>query len=57
MGKGDRFWRIEGQKAALRKAEAGGQVADSLEVRTALIERVHKGEITLEAAAREAQAR
>lgn len=50
MGKGDRFWRVEAQKDALRKAETGGQVADSLEVRMALMERVRKGEITLEAA-------
>lgn len=50
MAKGDRFYRVEAQKDALKKAEAGGQVADSLEVRQALMERVHKGEITLEAA-------
>jgi hypothetical protein len=50
VAKGDRFWRAEAQKDALRKAEAGGQVADSLEVRMALMQRVEKGEITLEAA-------
>ena len=50
MAKGDRFWRVEAQKDALRKAEAGGQIADSLEVRQAIMERVRKGEITLEAA-------
>lgn len=50
MAKGDRFWRVEAHKDALRKAEASGQIADSMEVRTALMERVHKGEITLEAA-------
>jgi hypothetical protein len=50
MDKGDRFWRVEAQKSALKKAEAEGRVADSLEVRTALMERVHKGEITLEQA-------
>ena len=50
MEKGDAFWAAERKKDALRKAEAGGQVADSLEVRQALMERVHKGEITLEAA-------
>lgn len=50
MAKGDRFWRIEAQKRALREADAGGQVADSMEVRKALMERVHKGEITLEEA-------
>lgn len=50
MGKGDRFWRVESQKDALRKADAAGQVADSTEVRTKLMERVHSGEITLEQA-------
>jgi hypothetical protein len=50
MAKGDRFWRVEAQKDALKKAEASGQIADSMEVRQALMERVHKGEITLEAA-------
>lgn len=50
MGKGDRFWRVESQKAALKAAEASGQVADSMEVRTKLMERVHAGEITLKQA-------
>jgi len=50
MAKGDRFWRVEAQKAALKQAEADGRIADSMEVRQALMERVHKGEITLEAA-------
>jgi hypothetical protein len=50
MAKGDAFWRVERQKDALRQAEAGGQVADSLDVRQALMGRVHKGEITLAAA-------
>lgn len=50
MAKGDRFFRIEEQKRALKKADAGGRVADSMEVRKALMERVHSGEITLEQA-------
>lgn len=33
-----------------KSAEAEGRVADSMEVRLALMDRVHKGEITLEAA-------
>ena len=35
---------------AVRKAEAEGLVADSMDVRLALMDRVHKGEITLEEA-------
>ena len=35
---------------AMKEAEKAGQVADSGEVRLALMERVHKGEITLEQA-------
>jgi hypothetical protein len=35
---------------AVKSAEADGKVADSMEYRLALIERVHKGEITLEQA-------
>ena len=50
MAKGDRFWRIEAQKRALKDSDASGQVADSMDVRKALMERVHKGEITLEQA-------
>lgn len=50
MAKGDRFWRIEAQKRALKEADTSGQVADSMEVRKALMDRVHKGEITLEQA-------
>lgn len=50
MAKGDAFWRVEEQKAALKQAEADDRVADSMEVRLALMERVRNGEITLEAA-------
>ena len=38
------------KRRALDKAEAEGLVADSMEYRTKLIERVHAGEITLEQA-------
>ena len=50
MGKGDRFWRMQDMKAALKAADAGGIVADSMAVRVALMARVTAGEITLEAA-------
>ena len=50
MAKGDSFWRAQAQRDAVNKAEDSGRVADSLEVRKALMERVAKGEITLEAA-------
>lgn len=37
------------ERIALQKeAEDSGRVADSMEVRLALIERMHKGELTLE---------
>lgn len=39
--------RIKERKASLRDAEAAGVVADSHEVRLALMRRVHAGEITL----------
>ena len=48
MGKGDRFWKMEARKTALRKAEASGAVADSMEVRKAIMARFHSGEWTLE---------
>lgn len=35
---------------AMKKAEAEGKVADSMEYRVALMQRVHNGEITLEQA-------
>lgn len=50
MAKGDRFWNNESRKENMKAAEAAGQVADSMEVRTALMQRVHRGEITLEQA-------
>jgi hypothetical protein len=50
MAKGDAFWRAQEKKSALRQAESSGQVADSMDVRMALMDRVHSGEITLERA-------
>ena len=38
------------KRAALKKAEEAGIVADSMEVREQLMSRVHSGEITLEEA-------
>lgn len=48
MAKGDRFWNMEAKRAQARKAEAAGLVADSHEVRVVLVERMHRGELTLE---------
>ena len=50
MAKGNRFWRNLERRDALKKAEAAGQVADSMEVRMAIMKRVETGEITLEQA-------
>lgn len=41
------FERNMEKRDALRNAEVNGQVADSMEVRMALMERVRKGEISL----------
>ena len=38
------------RRDAQRQAEADGKVADSMDVRLALMDRFHKGEITLEEA-------
>lgn len=43
-----RFEASMDKRAAMKSAEAAGQVADSHEVRLALIERMHAGELTLE---------
>jgi hypothetical protein len=45
-----RFERKLAQREAAQKAEAAGEVADSMEVRKALMARFHSGEITLEQA-------
>ncbi len=47
MAKGDRFSRMMEKRRLLKEAEESGQVADSLEVRMALMARVKSGEITL----------
>ena len=44
----DNFERLRRKHKAVNAAEASGQIADSLEVRIALIERVKRGEITVE---------
>jgi hypothetical protein len=44
------FWAALEKRRACDAAEASGQVADSGEVRLALMKRVHSGEITLEQA-------
>lgn len=41
---------VTDKRQALRNAEASGLVADSLDVRKALMSRVHEGAITLEQA-------
>ena len=50
MGKGDAFWRNQERRADMKEAEAAGLVADNMDVRKALMQRVHSGEITLEQA-------
>jgi hypothetical protein len=44
------WFEVRERREAQKEAEAAGKVADSMEVRKALMERVHSGEITLEAA-------
>ena len=56
MARGDRFWNNVQRRSNLQKAEAAGEVADSQEVRMALMKRVHDGEITLEQAQAELKA-
>jgi hypothetical protein len=53
---GDRFWKIHAQMDALRQAETEGRVADNLDYRKGLMQRVHDGEITLEQAQAELKA-
>ncbi len=50
MAKGDRFFNNLKRRRNQKAAEADGLVADSMEVRLAIMKRVHDGEITLEAA-------
>jgi len=42
-----RFEAAMDKREALKTAEAAGQVADNMDVRLALMARVHSGEITL----------
>lgn len=56
MPRGDRFWNNVRRRDNLQAAEAAGEVADSQEVRMALMKRVHDGEITLEQAQAELKA-
>lgn len=48
MARGDRFWINEEKRAAVKKAEAAGDIADSMEYRRSLIEKMKRGEMTLE---------
>lgn len=41
-------FEVSARKQHMRDREAEGSVADSMDVRRALMERVHSGEITLE---------
>lgn len=47
------FERSQAGRKAVKDAENEGRVADSIEVRKALMARVHAGEITLEDAQKE----
>ena len=47
MSKGDRFWTAERKRNAVNSADASGQVADSMDVRSSLMDRIGNGEITL----------
>ena len=48
MAKGDRFWNQVKRRDNLKASEAAGEVADSMEIRMALVRRMEAGEITLE---------
>lgn len=48
MAKGDRYFNTMKRFQNQREAEAAGQVADSKDVRMALLERFHAGELTLD---------
>lgn len=47
MEKKTRFEAAMDKRQAVKQAEKAGKVADSMDVRLALMERVHSGEITL----------
>ena len=46
----DWYERVRDKAEAVRGAEAAGQVADSMDVRRQLLDRVNRGEISLEQA-------
>ncbi len=46
--KGDHFWTNIEKRAAVKKAEASGEIADSMEYRKSLVEKMKRGEMTLE---------
>lgn len=48
MANGDRYWEIQARRDAVKKAEAEGRIADSMEVRGELIAKMERGEMTLE---------
>ena len=56
MGKGDGFGVDKRKRAALYNAEKSGQVADSIDVRVGIVERMNRGEITLDQAQSELKA-
>jgi hypothetical protein len=57
MPRGRTRWEAQFDKRrALEKAESSGQIADSLDYRTKLMERVHAGEITPDQAQAELKA-
>jgi len=49
----DRYDAATEKRSAVAAADKTGEVADSMEVRAALMARVHSGEITLEACQKE----
>jgi len=53
MKKRTRFEAVNEKSEGLKGAEEKGEVADSQEVRVALIKRMHAGEITLDEAQKE----
>ncbi len=44
------YWEVRQRREAQKQLEEEGKVADSMEVRRALMKKVHSGEITLEEA-------
>lgn len=53
MAKGDGFWRNREKRWAVKNAEKAGIVADNLDYRKALMQRVYSGKISLEDAQKE----